>query len=463
MKQRVAIVILLSIALFSCKTNQLNILKPSEQYQAPVIETKPSTIGLNIDVDVQKLEKSINNNFKGLIYEDNNLDDDNMMIKVWKQQDFQFAVNGNKLTATIPLKIWVKAGFKKTALGVTVQDYREGNGAISITISSVFTLNKDWSISTATTVTNYAWIEKPTINVAGYELPITTIADLALNSFKPKINAAIDNAIKENVNVRSMMEKAWASFQQPMKVNDAYNVWVKLTPSAIYSTQIAGTGTKLAFNLGLTSVIQTSMGKALAAPAQLTKLPDYKVTNSFAPNFTLNSNIYVSYEKLDSITNDMMKGQVFKQAGKEVKIENIHLYGQNDHLVVEVQVSGAIKGTVYCIGKPQYDNATQLLTFSDFDFDVNTKDALVKSANWLMHKSFLKMIQPMLKYSMKEQINTLLNSSNLLLKNYEFQKGIMLNGKINGVSLNKIYITPEALILNGAANGNLKVEIGELF
>jgi len=463
MKLRLVIISLLSITLFSCKTNQLNILKPSEEYQAPVIETKPSTIGLNMDVDVQKLEKSINNNFKGLIYEDNNLDDDNMMIKVWKQQDFQFAVNGNKLTATIPLKVWVKAGFKKSALGLTVQDYREANGAISVSIFSVFTLDKNWNITTNTTVTNYNWTQTPTIGIAGYDLPITAVANLAIAGFRTKINQSIDDGIKNSVNTRAMMEKAWASFQQPMKANDAYNVWVKLSPTALYSTNIAGSGSRILFNLGLNTLIETSMGKALPAPAHLTKLPDYKVVNNIAPNFVLNSNIYLNYAKLDSIANDMMKGQVFKQAGKEVKIENIHLYGQNDHLVVEVLVSGAAKGTVYCVGKPVYDNATQLLTFTDFDFDMNTKNALIKSANWLLHKSFLKMIQPMLSYSMKDQLANLLNTSNNMLKNYEFQKGIMINGKINGVSLNKIYITPEALILNGTANGKLKIEIGELF
>jgi hypothetical protein len=107
MKHKVLVFSALALSLFSCKT-QFNADRPKEEYIAPKVEKTLSNIGLSIDMDIPSLEKSLNNSLTGLIYEDNNLADDNMLIKVWKTKDFHFTVVGNKINYSVPLKIWVK-------------------------------------------------------------------------------------------------------------------------------------------------------------------------------------------------------------------------------------------------------------------------------------------------------------------------------------------------------------------
>jgi len=453
----------LALSVFSCKT-QFNANKPKEDYVAPSIEKKPSSIAMTIDLDIPALEKSINNSLKGLIYEDNNLDDDNLLIKVWKQQDIHFTIVGNKINCTVPLKIWIKAGFKKEVLGVNLENYAEANGAINVNLSSAFTLEKEWKITTITTINQYNWTEKPCVNVIGCNLPIGAITDIALNQFKNKISSSIDKAIAAKANIKQTISDTWSKIQDPILVNKDYGVWLSIEPKEILSTPIVGTGNKLLFNLGINTFIETTVGEAPSPNAAKTPLANYKMVNKLTPNFNISTNVSISHQKITDIVSQQLVGKEFTEGKKKIKINSIKIYGgENGMLVVETNVSGSANGTIYCIGKLAFDNETKVLSVTDFDFDLSTRSALLKSANWLLHKNFLNMIQPMLSISLKDQITQMLASSNAMLKNYQIQKGVSLKGNLNSVIFDKIYITKDALIVNGNINGSVKIEVGELF
>ena len=88
---------------------------PPKVSEIPQIIQKPSTIIIPVSIDIKDLERKVNNELNGLVYEDNSLDDnnhDNMMIKAWKRDYFDINLNGNEISYRLPLKLWVKAGFK---------------------------------------------------------------------------------------------------------------------------------------------------------------------------------------------------------------------------------------------------------------------------------------------------------------------------------------------------------------
>ncbi|MBN2787029.1 MAG: DUF4403 family protein [Paludibacteraceae bacterium] len=463
MKLKIVVFSVLAISLFSCKT-QFNANRPKETYIAPKVEKTLSTIGLSIDLDIPSLEKSLNNSLKGLIYEDNNLADDNLLIKIWKTQDFHFSVVGNKINYTVPLKIWVKTGYKKEVFGINLEQYAEANGAINVNLSSTFNLEKEWKITTSTSLLNYNWIEKPNVNVAGYNLPITHIADIALKAFKNKISHSIDKAIAEKSDIKKTMTDTWSKIQDPIVVNNDYNVSITIEPIEIYSTPIVGNGNKLHFNLGMNTFIETTVGPTPNQNSIKTTLPNYKTVNKLTPNFTISTNVQISHQKITEIASKELVGKEFSEGKKKIIINSLNIFGgENGLLVVETKVSGSANGTIYCVGKLAFDNQTKLLSITDFDFDVSTRNALIKSANWLLHKNFLKTIEPKLRISLTNEITNMLTSSNNLLKNYQIQKGIFLKGQVNNVIFDTITINKDVLIVSGKMNGNLHIKLSDLF
>jgi hypothetical protein len=454
--------ILLTIALVlsSCKSSQLSIEKPTENYLQPTVQNKVSTIGMSLDLNVQDLEASVNNYLKNIIYEDNNIKDDNLMLKVWKQQNIHITINGNKINCTIPLKVWAQTGFKKTILGATLQQYYQANGAITIDLSTSYQLQNNWQINTNTNITNYVWNQEPTIKVAGYAMPIAAIANITINALRKKINKAIDDAIIKNMDVKKMMTNVWQQTQQPMQVNKEYNVWLKVTPENILSTPMVAKNNHVYFNLGMNAIIETSVGKPLESNKQIV-LPDYQYVSSIKPDFSINTNVNVNFDKLSEIAAKQIVGRTFDEGNKHITIDKLNFFGHDGSLVVETHVKGTATGTVYCIGKLNFDNETQTLSISDFDFDVKTKNALVKTANWLMHKRFLKMIEPYLTISLKNEIGQIVKSTNEMLGNYTIMKGITINGKLENVSFDNISINSSSIVISGSLNGNLKMTINQ--
>ena len=460
-KQQVFSFIVLSLFIASCSTNRLNIEKPKESYIEPSIEKKMSTIGMSLDIDMPSLEKSINAMLPNLLYEDNSMEDDNLMLKVWKTQNIRFSISGNKLSCTLPLKIWAQTGFKKTVLGVTAQQYYQANGAITVKLTTYFQLQNDWTLVTYTSLDSYAWTERPTINVAGFAMPVTTIADVIINYMKKTINNSINEAVTENLNIKSIMEETWKKAQEPILIDKEYDAWLKISPETVYSTAISNSGNKISINLGLDAVIEANVGKK---PAQSKKapLPNYQQVTQIKPNFNIRLNVDMDMKKLKEIAQKEVLGKTFEQGRRKITINDFDMYGHDGFLVVAVHVVGAVKGTLYCVGKLHFDNNIQSLRITDFDFDMKTKHALAKTANWLLHKKFLNLIEPYLSISLKQEIDEVIRSSNEMLDNYAIMKGVFLNGKINSVTFNSIDITSSSVVIRGNLKGSLKLVVNQL-
>jgi hypothetical protein len=456
-----SIIILSLLGFLSCKT-QLEIAKPVESYTPPTVETKPSTINAAININIPQLEKSINNSLKGVIYDDKNIEDDDMTVQVTKLQDIKISINKNKITYTLPLKLAIKYRIKQSVLGVEIKDTYNANGAIKVSLSSTFSIEKNWKIKTTTTIENYSWIEKPTVQLAGMKMPITTIADIAISQFKKDITTTIDQSITDLVDLPTIMNSMWETMQQPIEVDNNYKIWLRMQPQKIYSSPIVGNGNTLGFSIGMQSFIETSVGSKLEPLAKKTKLPAYQVQNTVAPDFSINSNISVTYNQLTEIAKQSIVGQEFTQGRKKVIIDSVNVFGQNNNLIVAIRVKGSANGLVFCTGALHYNDSLQALQITNFDYTIDTKNALLKSTNWLLHKNFLKMIEPMLTIPLKESITESITETNTMLKNYELYKGITLKGKLHDLQITSVYNTPQAIIIHGNVKGVISIELGDV-
>ncbi|MEO7044181.1 MAG: DUF4403 family protein, partial [Ferruginibacter sp.] len=74
-------------AITSCSTShKLETLKPEPDDASPLVyDANPSFINLPITVKLSDIQNQTNLLLNGLIYEDNNIEDDDIEMKIWKQ------------------------------------------------------------------------------------------------------------------------------------------------------------------------------------------------------------------------------------------------------------------------------------------------------------------------------------------------------------------------------------------
>ena len=72
--------------LSGCSTaKKIEALKPEPSNDEPMaFENATSFINLPVTITIADIETQVNKLLNGLIYEDNNIDDDNITMKVWK-------------------------------------------------------------------------------------------------------------------------------------------------------------------------------------------------------------------------------------------------------------------------------------------------------------------------------------------------------------------------------------------
>ena len=452
-----------SAVLLSCNTNRLAIVEPLEQYNKPLVNTELSTIGLAINVSIPELEKSLNQSLQGLIYEDKDFSDDSRYVKVWKTGPILFSVDGSVISYQLPIKIWIKTGFKKELFGKKIENYYEANGALVVNMMSKFTVNKHWQLITNSKITNYRWTEDPEIKAGGIKIPAKTITDMILFTLNSNIISEIDKTITEKINLRNALKTKWNEFHHPILINQDLGIWIKMQPKNLALTPIFSSNKQMQFNIAYEALIETFVGIKPVSAKTVTPLPDLQQINSIEPYFSIHSKIEIPFKTITDIANKLVVGQEFKRGKKRVIIDSIHVWGQNDNLVVKASLSGSVEGDIYCLGTVTVIDSTQTIKITDFDFELNTKKSLLKSADWLLHKSFLKKIEPMLTIPLHNYTQKAINASNEYFKNYSFDKGINLNGSLHDIKLQKITLSRDGFIINGKIDGIMRVNITDWF
>ncbi|MGL5318346.1 MAG: DUF4403 family protein [Bacteroidales bacterium] len=432
-----------------------------QRYAVQHLSPDTSLIAVDVDINLIKLQNSLNKNINGVIYEDKHMEGDNLMLRLSKINPIRFVLKGNTIEYILPLKVWVKTGFKKNFFGVTLEDYYEAEGSLDLNLSTHLSIAKDWNLLTKTQIKSYRWTEEPQVSIAGVKFPVTTIADIAFDYGRNKINETIDNSIRDNVNLRQNIHDIWNKIQTPMLIDADRQIWLRISPIEIFLSPIISSANTLKLQVGLKSVIESSIGEKPIVPSELTPFRDVQQVSSFSSTCQIFTIADINYIKLEEFARKEMIGKTFTEGKKSVTIKEISIFGNQNKLRVEATVEGAVDGKLIFTGVPVFDNAKKQLIITDFNFDIATNNLLVKGAKWLMHKKLLAMMEPMLTYSFEDDIDSLLLTFNKAMTSYPLSKGVTLQGSIQNCNLEDVFIGEKSVKIGGNISAKLKIQTGD--
>ena len=109
-----------------------------------------------------------------------------------------------------------------------------------------------------------------------------------------------------------------------------------------------------------------------------------------------------------------------------------------------------------------YNHEKVALEIIEPEFDVKTSNALVKSANWLLHGMILKTLMPYLTYPVQKDIDDMKAQANQTLNNYTIMDGISLHGLLNDVSVTSLDLVPGAVRIQANMKGNINLKVEDL-
>ena len=364
--------------------------------------------------------------------------------------------DGNELTYRVPIKLWIK---KRFDLGITTTD-REIEGSISMTFKTKIAFTKDWSIVSDTKIVEYKWIKAPTIKVIGLNIPITTIAEKLIRDNQQDIGKAIDKSIREYIPLKGYVENIWNTVQDPIDISTAdYKAWIRTTPKQLYSTPIHGEYGILKTTIGIQCLMEVFMGKTPRNYTKRTAIPPYKQYRETDGNFSINILGDIPFELVDSVAKSIMVGEVFGEGRHQITVDSIEVYGQTTELIIGLEVSGFINGKIYLTGTPYFDQEMSSIRIKDVDYRITTKNILATIVNLVYKKGLKRKIEENMVFSLKEELSLIKEMSRSELFNMEVMKNVRLNGFIEKLNVNKIFLTEEGIKADLDIKGKMTVKM----
>ncbi len=442
---------------FGCSTSKkIEALKPEPSSQTPfVFENETSHINIPLEINISDINTLVNSSLNGLIYNDSILDDDKSEMKIWKTAPIKLIEKNGKIQSVLPLKIWTKVKYGTDFLGLN--DTKEFNLKGTLTLESDVTL-QNLKLKAQSALTNFDWDESPTVRVAGKDVSITYLVNPTVSLFKKKITKKIDDSIEKSCDFKPQILSILAQLSTPINTSETYETWFKMVPLELFTTDAELKKDKILMNLSLKSVLQTMVGakpKNTFDPEKVVLKQASKVPNEFQMSVAAVS----TYESASRIVTKNFQNFTFEAKGKKITVQKVDLWHKDAKVVIALLVSGSINGTIYLTGVPKYEATTKEIYFDEVNYVLDTKNVLLKSANWLASGLILTKIKEKCRYSIVENLTEGRKNLEPYFKNYSPMKGVFVNGELKSFEFEKLSIQNQGIIAFIKAQGSMNIQI----
>jgi hypothetical protein len=263
-----------------------------------------------------------------------------------------------------------------------------------------------------------------------------------------------------NINLRPYMQQAWNRLREPFPVPGIGTF--SLNPKRLHMQNLSANNDLLNITIGITATPVVSFEKGSGATIPV---PNLTPSNS-AGGFSVYLDAALQYDSLSRVVNGYMAGKRFDVSeglfAKHIVVKEVTMAGNTEgNLLIKVDFSGSFNGTAFFNGKPTYNTATQTLEVQDLDYDLQTKNLLLKGAKWL----FASKIETELKKASSIPLGSYFDTARQQLNQYlnqEWTKGIRGSGSIKELQLVQAQALPQHLFLRTVCTGNLSVAVTEM-
>ncbi|HEU4576434.1 MAG TPA: DUF4403 family protein [Chitinophagaceae bacterium] len=335
--------------------------------------------------------------------------------------------------------------------------FDEGERKVTVNFSNSLFLTPDYQVKLNIQRLEPQAVDKCQVCFWGQD--ITAQVMLGLKEQLDTAKATIEKRYG-STDLRSRFQQLWNQLTQVYPVSGLG--WLHINPLKLRINNIYAKNDSLNINLGLAARPAISPEKPREEISTVPDLADF----SDRPGFNIFLDAQLDYDSLSNLVNARLQDKVFDFSKgpikKHVIVQQCRLYGEgNEKLIIRVDFAGSYEGVAYFTGKPYFDEQANTIEIRDLDFDVKTRDVLLKSARWLFSKKITGELKKYSRFELGAYIDTAKTMINGQL-NKEWVKGISSYGQIEHIRLIGIYPLSRHLVIRSNCSGNLAVVVNSV-
>jgi hypothetical protein len=319
-----------------------------------------------------------------------------------------------------------------------------------IGIESKFKILPTYKIQSVTTIQEVKPID-PIKVLFGFD-----VTNLLLNRVKPyfgELSKMVDKEIAK-VDLKPFIKPVFDQMQKDIFVPNVG--YLKIQPKELSLSDLSFNKSKLSFSIGLkaTPAIQSTKWTTPSVP--LPNLAPYKASDGFQV-FT---DVSMNYDSLSKQIMGYLKTQKFVVGKDFIIIQNIRLFAAKDKLGVEVAFIGSKSGTLYLLGNPAFDSDKKTVSVKNVEYDLSTKNLLLKSAKWMLNETIRKKMEEAMVVDITSSLNSAEKGINESL-NKKLDGGITLKGNMKKLNITDISPREKEILVRVSLSGNVGVTMNQ--
>jgi hypothetical protein len=397
---------LLFLALFAVVScNRVRPKAPDTQpFEPSIVQTTSYVVG-DVTFNLRDLERKINQSLQMVLVTEETFrgkKGEAWHLRVERTGPVRVRYARQRVTFSAPLRVWIS-----NPIGLRKKRRSRAIAALFVRFDSPISVGESWRLSTRTRFVDYRWIERPAIRVLGLQIPVTKLADSVLRKRRADIESAIDSAVHQSLRLDRQIINIWQDLQKPLRISTRPDtIWIIPNPIGIATAPIRGNRQTITVPVQINFRADTRIGaRPVVRIAQ--RLPRLHRLAQLPPLSRLRVLAFIPYTDLNRILKQTLEKEKLNLAGGNLTIKSASVYGGGRSLILKTDVGGAVNGTLYFHGQPVYDTLDNTLRVRNVDFDIETKQALVSTADWLLHDHLRDTLQAVLTVPLGKQIGQL--------------------------------------------------------
>jgi len=250
-----------------------------------------------------------------------------------------------------------------------------------LSIRTTVTPTTDWRLQGRTRIASLRPLTTEQRDRCTVTLAEVNVTDRVLDAVRGILGRELrqlDRSLAE-FGLGQIVADVWGFLATPIALQDS--LWLVVDPAAIRFDKVRSEGSVLHSSLGITAyprVVSGSRPEVAARP-----VPPMERVGS-PPGLSLLSEAAIGWEVLSGILRESLRGDTLQVAGRQLVIADISVSGLDDgRVAVGLTLGGEARGTVYLVGNPVFDPVDVVLTMPDLEFDVNSRNLMVRGLAWL--------------------------------------------------------------------------------
>ena len=391
------------LAVVSC--NRVRPKAPDTQPFEPAIGQTTSYVVGEVTFNLRDLEQKINKSLQTVLVNEETFrgkKGEAWRLRVERTGPVRVRYARQRVTFSAPLRIWVS-----NPIGLRKKRKSRAIAALFVRFDSPISVGESWRLSTKTRFVDYHWIEQPGIRILGLKISVTKLADKVLQKRRADIESAIDSAVHQSLRLDRQIINIWQDLQKPLRISTRPDtLWIVPNPIGIATAPIRGNQKTITVPVQISFLADTRIG-AKPTVRLARRLPRLHRLAQLPPLSRLRVLAFIPYTDLNRVLKQTLAKEKLNLVGGKLTIKSASVYGGGRSLILKTDVGGAVNGTLYFHGQPVYDTLDNTLRIKRVDFDIETQEALVSTADWLLHDHLRDTLQSVLTVPLGQHIGQL--------------------------------------------------------